>query len=187
MAPLQPSAVILCGPGQSGKTTLLSALVYQLRKESITVAGILAVGLWEKDVRSGFNLLSLADGSTVPLSHRIPDDGLHNGVPFVFYQAGVEAGMKALSPDTCMDADVVIVDEVGFLELQGKGWASCLPRLLEMEGVVHVWAVRRKLLDEVRAAWDLAAAPIVSVEETDALDRLKTACMGGMKQTEQGS
>lgn len=184
---LQPAIVILCGPGQSGKTTLLSALVHLLRKEDVTVAGILAEGLWEKGVRSGFNLIDLFDGITAPLSSRIPDDGLHEGIPFVFYEAGVEAGMNALSPEKCKGADVVIIDEVGFLELQGKGWASCLPRLLELDGVVHVWAVRRKLLDKVRAAWGLAAASVVSVEESDALDRLKTACLGRMKQAKQGS
>ncbi len=184
---LHHAVTILTGPCQSGKTTLLSALVYLLRKECVTVAGILAVGLWEKDVRSGFNLIDLSDGSTTPLSHRIPDGGLHDGIPFVFYEAGIEAGMNSLSPEKCRSADVVIIDEIGFLELQGKGWASCLPRLLETDGMVHVWAVRGKILDKVRAAWGLEDARIVSVEEDDALNHLKTACLTGLKQAKQGN
>jgi len=178
--------IILSGPGQSGKTTLLSALVCRLREEGVKVAGILAEGLWENGVRSGFNLIDLSDNSSVSLSRRIPDNDLRNGIPFDFYEAGLSAGMKALSPTRCAGADVVILDEVGYLELQGKGWSSSLQALLEIEGIVHVWAVRRKLLDKVRAAWDLEAARIVSVEEPDALNRLKIACLCGLKKAQQG-
>jgi nucleoside-triphosphatase THEP1 len=181
-----PSVIIVSGHCQSGKTTLLSALVYVLRREDVKVAGILAEGLWENGVRSGFNLIDLFDNSSVSLSRRIPDNDPRNGIPFDFYEAGLAAGMKALSPTRCAGADVVIVDEVGFLELQGKGWSSALQALLEIDGIVHVWAVRRKLLDTVRAAWGLEAARIVSVEEPDALYRLKIACMGGLKQAQQG-
>jgi nucleoside-triphosphatase THEP1 len=183
----EPSVVILSGNGQSGKTTLLSALVELLRREEMKVAGILAEGLWENGVRSGFNLIDLSDNSSVSLSRRIPDNDLRNGIPFDFYEAGLSAGMKALSPTRCAGADVVIVDEVGFLELQGKGWSSALQTLLKLEGMVHVWAVRRKLLDTVRAAWGLEASRIVSIEEPDALNRLKIACMGGLKQAQQGN
>lgn len=187
MHSLQHAVTILSGPCQSGKTTLLSALANLLRKEYLTVAGILAVGLWEKNVRSGFNLIDLTDGSTTPLSHRIPDEGLHDGIPFVFYETGFEAGMNALSPEKCRGADVVIIDEVGFLELQGKGWASCLPRLLEIDGKVHVWAVRGKILGKVRSAWGLENAQIISVEEHDALNHLKASCLMGLKQAKHGN
>jgi nucleoside-triphosphatase THEP1 len=181
----EPSAVFLSGPGQSGKTTLLSALVCRLREEGVKVAGILAEGLWEKGVRSGFNLIDLSDNSSVPLSRRIPDIDPRNGTPFNFFEAGLSAGLKALSLERCAGADVVIVDEVGFLELQGKGWSSALQALLEIEGIIHVWAVRLKLLDTVRAAWRLEAARIVSIEEPDALNRLKIACMRGRGQAKQ--
>ncbi|RQW89417.1 MAG: DUF2478 domain-containing protein [Geobacter sp.] len=183
---VKPSVVILSGDGQSGKTTLLSALVELLRREEVKVAGILAEGLWENGVRSGFNLIDLSDNSSVPLSRRIPDNDLRNGIPFEFYETGLAAGIKALSPERCTDADVVIVDEVGFLELQGKGWASSLQSLLEIDEMVHVWVVRRKLLDTVRAAWRLEAARTILLEEPDALNSLKVACLHGLKQALKG-
>mgnify|MGYP001286157443 CR=1 FL=1 len=178
--------IILSGPGQSGKTTLLSALVCRLREEGVKVAGILAEGLWENGVRSGFNLIDLFDNSSVSLSRRIPDNDLCNGIPFEFYEAGLAAGMRALSLERCAGADVVIVDEVGFLELRGKGWAPALQALLDLDGLVHVWAVRCKLLDTVRAVWGLESARIASVDEPDALNRLKNSCMGGLMKAERG-
>lgn len=184
---VEPYVVILSGEGQSGKTTLLAALVALLRREGVKVSGILAEGLWKNGVRSGFNLIDLSDNSLIPLARRIPDNDLHTGIPFDFFETGLAAGMKALSPESCADADVVIVDEVGFLELQGKGWSSSLQSLLEIEGMVHVWAVRQKLLDRVRAAWRLEAAPIITLEEPDTLHRLKIVCMSGLEQTQQGS
>jgi nucleoside-triphosphatase THEP1 len=187
MSLAEPSVVLLSGHGQSGKTTLLAALVSLLRSEEVKVAGILAEGLWENGIRSGFDLRDLSDNSSTPLCRRIPDDGLRNGIPFAFREAGLAAGMNALSPKRCAGADVVIVDEVGFLELEGKGWSPALQTLLELDGIAHVWAVRSKLLDTVRAAWGLEAAPVVSVEDPDALNRLKIACLSELKKRKQGS
>jgi len=121
--------IILSGPGQSGKTTLLSALVCLLREEGVKVAGILAEGLWENGVRSGFNLIDLFDDSSVSLSRRIPDNDLCNGIPFEFYEAGLAAGMRALSLERCAGADVVIVDEVGLFSNFGEkaGHQLCKP------------------------------------------------------------
>lgn len=185
MCLVEPSVVILSGNGQSGKTTLLSALVELLKREELKVAGILAEGLWENGVRSGFNLIDLSDNSSVSLSRRIPDNDLRNGIPFDFYEAGLVAGMNALSPTRCAGTDVVIIDEVGYMELQGKGWSSSLQALLELDGLVHVWALRRKLLDTVLAVWGLTASRIVSIKEPDALNRLKIACMSGLGQAKQ--
>lgn len=181
------AVVILSGPGQSGKTTLLAALVSRLAREGLKVAGILAEGLWENGIRSGFNLMNLSDNSSTPLCRRMAGNGPRNGMPFDFYQAGLTAGIKALSPEICEGADVVVVDEVGFLELDGKGWSPAMNALLELDGAVQVWVVRNKLLDRVRAAWGLAAAPVVSVDEPDALNRLKIACMSALRQRRQGS
>jgi nucleoside-triphosphatase THEP1 len=181
------AVVILSGPGQSGKTTLLAALVNRLRREGLKVAGILAEGLWETGIRSGFDLTDLSDSSSTPLCRRRADNGPQSGIPFDFFEDGFAAGIKALSPERCAGADVVVVDEIGFLELDGKGWSPVLRPLLELDGAVHVWVVRHKLLEAVRAVWGLATAQVVTVEGPDALNRLKTACLSGLDKLQNGN
>jgi nucleoside-triphosphatase THEP1 len=173
--------IILTGPVHSGKSSLLAALVGLLRREPLKVYGIIAEGLWENGMRSGFDLIDLADGSKTPLSRRVSDNEMNNGIPYVFHDTGVAAGIKALSPERCIGADFVFVDELGILERRGFGWAEYLDPLLELEGLRHIWVVRSSCLKAIRARWDLSRAEIIMAEEPDALQRLLQACLGKTK------
>jgi nucleoside-triphosphatase THEP1 len=173
----KPSVVILTGLNQSGKSTLLEELVRFLKENDLKVAGIIAKGLWQGNIRSGFDLLDLTGGSVMPLSRRTSDGGLVQGIPFVFFEESLASGLRALSPDRCAGADVVIVDEVGFLELQGFGWSGALEPLLDMDGPVQVWVVRCNCIEPVRHKWGLADAETITVGEPDALERLQKACL----------
>jgi nucleoside-triphosphatase THEP1 len=173
----KPEVIILTGACQSGKSTLLSALASLLRVKGMKVAGIVAVGLWQDNRRAGFDLIDLADGRTTPLSRRTTDDGLIDGVPFCFVEAGLEAGFEALSIERCAGADFIIIDEVGILEIRGLGWAGCLAPLLELDGPVHIWVVRKDCLEEVMLEWGLCRAEVVTVEGPDALNRLMSASL----------
>lgn len=177
----KPEVIILTGPVQSGKSSLLADLVSLLRGKRLKISGIIAKGLWESGARSGFDLIDLADGSITPLSRRVLDGKTVNGIPYVFYDSGLAAGMKALAAERCAGADFVLVDEVGILETQGFGWAKCLDPLLELDGPVHVWVVRNSCLESARKKWGLYGAETVMVEETDALNQLLQACMKRVK------
>lgn len=172
----QPKTVIVTGPCQSGKSTLLSAFVRLLREKGMKVAGIIAVGLWRNNRRTGFDLLDISDGRKVPLCRRTADGISIDGLPFAFDQAGLMAGYEALSVGRCTGADVVIVDEVGVLELRGRGWSERLSPMLALDGPVHVWVVRESCLEEVRRRWGLGGAEVVSIEGVGALERLVAAC-----------
>ncbi len=50
---------------------------------------------------------------------------------------------------------MVLVDEIGPLELRGEGWAPALPPLWSRDGAVVVLAVRPGLVEAVAARWDL--------------------------------
>jgi nucleoside-triphosphatase len=177
MQPLQPAVTILTGPRQSVKTTLLLALLHNLRSKQLKVAGIIAEGLWQNEIRSGFNLIDLSDGVATPLCRRSTDGGPRQATPFVFCREGIAAGEKALSIERCIDADLVLVDEVGPLEIRGEGWAPRLAPLLELSKPVHLWVVRDTCLETVRDRWRLEHVEIVDVKETSALSRLKTFCL----------
>jgi len=173
----RPSVVILTGSLHSGKSTLLLALLYYLRGEGLKVAGIIAEGLWEKGVRSGFNLLDITDNELTPLCRRAPGNGPAASTPYFFSGEGMAAGRRALSPERCSPADVIIIDEVGPLEIRGGGWAPSLSPLLGLPGPLHLWVVREKCLDEVKRAWGLEGAQVVDVKETDVIGRLKGLCL----------
>ena len=59
------------------------------------------------------------------------------------------------------EGPVVIVDEVGRLELKGRGWAESLDLLLSLPGKPVILTVRDHFLEEVKQRWNLHAAEVV--------------------------
>ncbi len=154
--------IILTGAVQSGKTTLAEALVKELRRHRQEVAGIIARGLWENGQRSGFDLVDIGTGRVTPLARRKVVSGSSASLTgFDFFVAGWKAGKRALAVENCRQAEVVVVDEVGKLELAGRGWAPLLPALLSLTRPVHVWIVRESLLAQVRQIWKVPSTVVV--------------------------
>lgn len=150
----RPRVFFITGGHGSGKSSLVSAAARLMREKGLKPAGILAEGLWENGVRSGFDLVDLSTGEQTPLCRRGAESPVKAG-EFGFFPEGLAAGEAALSPERTRGADVIFVDEAGFLELEGKGWAPAMERLLVRSRAVLVISVRDYLLRQVRDKWDL--------------------------------
>lgn len=171
----QPRVIIITGEIRSGKTTLAQALVLWMRTQAMKVAGILAPGHWRSGQRWGFDLVDLADGRVTPLARRNPSPDKDALTGFTFFPPGLAAGKAALAVDHCRDADRIVVDEIGKLELAGSGWAPYLGPLLAETAAGHIWVVRQSLVDPVCRAWAVRPAAIVSTEDPEALSLLKAS------------
>jgi nucleoside-triphosphatase THEP1 len=108
---------------------------------------------------------------------RVPGRAMERSTPFVFSAPGMAEGNAALSPDSCRGAWMVLVDEVGPLELGGKGWAPLLAPLLELGVPVQVWVVREDAVDQVKAAWPVDGTRVVDAAAPDCLETLLALCL----------
>jgi nucleoside-triphosphatase THEP1 len=169
-ATLRPPVFIITGARGLGKSELVAELAQLLRAAGKKPGGICAAGLWENGVRAGFDLIDLASGARVPLCRSGASGGVAAAGKFQFFKEGLEAGIKALSPASLTGADAVFVDEIGFLELDGGGWAGQLEVLLEKQKAPLVLVVRNCLLDKVRERWHLERAVIFEAGKISAKD-----------------
>ncbi len=176
--------IIITGPVQSGKSSLAWALVKRLRQASIPMAGFIAKGLWENNRRCGFVLFDLRTQQMTALAKRdkekiFPTSDrslMANRVPYTFFKEGIAAGKQALEPDNCRQAHIIMVDEMGKMELQGKGWACCIPPLLELNQCIHIWIIRETLVDSICRLWPFKTSKVISVHDPDALAKLMNIC-----------
>ena len=148
-----PVFMITGGHG-SGKSELVMELARLLRDSGKKPGGICAAGLWENGERSGFDLVNLTGGARVPLCRRGITGGIAAAGEFRFYNEGLAAGEAALSPGVLAGANIVFIDEIGFLELEGKGWAVRLEELAAGETPLVI-VVRDYLLERVCQRWGL--------------------------------
>ena len=149
----RPKVFVIKGGHGCGKSEFVLELARLLRAAGIKPGGICAAGLWEDGLRSGFDLVDLSCGARAPLCRRGAPGAVRAG-EFGFFPQGLAAGEAALSRKGLSGAAVVFVDEVGFLELEGGGWAPALERLLTGRRPV-VLVVRDHLVEKVRGRWEL--------------------------------
>jgi nucleoside-triphosphatase THEP1 len=170
--------ILVSGPGHSGKTTLVKNVIASLAGRGLRIAGILAKGLWENGLRSGFDLVDLSNGRRTPLAPRRPHPHPEHRMMFDFFDSGFQAGAEALSFRKCRQTDIVVVDEVGRLEAGGRGWAPCLEALLTLNGPLLILVARLDCLARIRERFGLHDTPAIDVRDTLAGDRLCAAVEG---------
>lgn len=168
-----PRAILVTGEKGEGKTTLLARYATELRKAGARVAGLLAHAVWERAERSGYDVESIATGERVSLAVRSEAVGAVRQGPFAFSEVGLTLGISALTSAIESDAEVVVVDEVGPLELRGEGWAEPLDRLLAFRGPLVVLSVRPSLVEEVGRRWAFVPLAVVRASEEDAYGTLE--------------
>lgn len=166
-----PAVIFITGDLHSGKTSLAGRLVDRFRSCGYRIAGILSKGFWQDDIRSSFEVEDLFSRRTALLATRTSEFESH-GMAFSFKQDGIETGRLALQPEICRKADVVIIDEIGKLELNGDGWAPCIQNILALPEILHIWIVRAFLVQDVCRKWDLKIRLAVDCAEPDALNIL---------------
>ncbi len=171
--------IILTGSVRCGKSTLAEKLIHRLKEKNITMAGILARGLWKNNQREGFDLMDIRTGRLTPLARRSAALEIQNRnkIPFSFFEQGINAGYDALSVTACKNSSVIIVDEIGKLEARGLGWAPCLSPLLAIARALHIWIVRENLVDQICSIWPVDQTTVIHAAAPDALLNLINACV----------
>ena len=169
--------IVITGGIQSGKSSLAWRLMEELRQLSIPMAGFIAKATWKGNQRQGFNLFDLKTETMTPLAKWMTWEGEHaSRMPYTFLQEGVNAGQQALKFENCKHAKVIMVDELGKMELKGKGWASFIPPLLKLENTIHIWVIREALVSSICRIWPFDRTDIIQVHEANALEKLVALC-----------
>ncbi len=155
--------VVLTGRSGVGKTTTLESIVTSLKEESAPVAGLIQPVRYLDGEKVGFEIRDVQTGKETSFAERVKRENGDYGMGFRFIDGGRRLAEQALA-STPRDA-IVVVDELGPLELRGKGHMVALqkaiakrpPRLLLL-------VVRRHLIPTFLSALSATDATIIDVE-----------------------
>jgi nucleoside-triphosphatase THEP1 len=149
------SLALLVGDRHSGKTSTCRRLAELMRARGLGVGGIVAPAVYQAGRCAGYDVTDLGTGHTTRLA-TLDGPGVEQVGRFHFLAEGLALGRAALENVAESCRRLVIVDEVGPLELAGRGWAPYLNRLVDRQGVT-LFAVRRSLAGQVAERWGASA------------------------------
>jgi len=147
----------LTGRPGVGKTTVLLRIVEKLRKEGLKVGGLISREVREDGSRVGFKIIDLDDGREGWLAHVRQTVGPRVGKYRVCMKdlesVGVNAILKAIR-----EADIIVIDEVGPMELFSQPFRKALAKSLKSEktilGTIH-YRVRAPIINEINEREDV--------------------------------
>jgi nucleoside-triphosphatase THEP1 len=122
--------VLIVGPRHAGKTACARLLVERAREAGLAVAGFLSEGEWQDGEKVRYHLRELGPrGRRLLLAGAARAPGLDLPVGRYHLSSAVLAEAGAGLRDA-LAADLICIDEVGPLELDGGGFAPALDFLL---------------------------------------------------------
>jgi len=145
------SLILLTGDRHHGKTTACRRLADAARERGYTIGGVVAPAVFQDDQCAGYDVIDLARRRTAPLA-RIDAVGAERAGCFQFLAEGLALGKAALDFAVSSRPRLVVVDEVGPLELSGGGWSAALTPLASRPEMT-LFTVRRRLTPEIARRW----------------------------------
>lgn len=144
--------VVLTGEVHVGKTTICRAVVDLARQRGYRVRGFLTLPIFDRaGQRLGFTLLNLANAEQRELARVERCYGGPTVGPFHFDPAVLQWGYDIVAEAVAEGCDLLVMDEVGRLELeQDTGFAPALDLLVGDVVPRGLLVVRSALLDAFR-------------------------------------
>jgi nucleoside-triphosphatase THEP1 len=148
---LRPARLVT-GPTHSGKTGRLLDWAEGRRE---------VVGIAAPDGPAGRRMVDLASGDHVEMEQPAPNEAVVAIGPYTFRRAAFDwAYERLLAAAVDPEAQYLVIDEIGPLELRGEALAPALDALLARPRLPElVVIVRDSLLDEVAARFGLRWEP----------------------------
>ena len=170
---------LITGEKDIGKTQLCAKLVHELKKKNFSVAGIISPGKYANNKKVGIHAENITNGEIVELACFSPGwDKDNQKRIWKINDAAIPWGNSVLKEISF--CDVLIIDEVGFLELEKKsGWSQVF-KILEDEIAKFVFIVIRPgLIDIAIQYWK--GAQVIELKSKEHRDHILSSIMSQLE------
>lgn len=157
---------IITGNLHQGKTTFAENTVYYLQKQCIPVAGFLSHGYFSEGRRNSFTLVDIQTGKKRALCSDQPHENWYRYRRFYFNPDALQAGNQLLMKIAEQSASVAVIDEIGPMELEQKGWYAGFTSLMANAQIIKILIVRNNILDTIKELYDIDSQYIYTVDQS---------------------
>jgi len=165
---------IIRGSRNEGKTAFAKKIIDELKRKNIPVGGILSLKVIEDSQLIGYDIVDIETGDT-EVFLRVNEESWKEKIgKFHINPKGLEMGLAILNPARLTDKKLVVIDEIGLLELENKGWAGCLQELLIASKYNIMITVRDIYVDDVINRWKMKDVTILRISENDCLSSARS-------------
>ena len=159
-----PDIYLVIGDREEGKTTFLLKMVNDLIAEGKKVSGFMAIGIHDRDgVRHGFAIRNIETGEEAEFCVTDGNPHWEKIGKFRINPDGLAKGYEWMASERIRHSDILVIDELGPLEMAGKGWSDLIGRILQEDPKTMIWTVRRNLAAKIAVKWNVGTVSFIDI------------------------
>lgn len=162
---LMPKVFIITGDRDDGKTRNLISTIEGIKSRDLSVAGIYSPKIIENNLIIGYDIVDIMNNERSPFLRKNEAPDLEKIGSYSILPEGLEKGRQALAKAMNADVQLIIIDEVGRLEMRDKGWGPAIKEILSKPDQKVMMTVRREFVEQVIQTWNIESYIIYDVKE----------------------
>jgi nucleoside-triphosphatase len=167
---------VLSGPIHGGKTTFIERSLPRWTVRGLLCGGFLSLAVTDGNGAKGYDFLEIKGGRRLPYLRREGAPDAERTGPFFFVPETLELARTIIrETDAC---ELLVVDEVGPLELRGGGLWPALREILAAPARRSLLVVREEILEDFVAAVGPGAPLIFDVRDPNVQESLDESLLG---------
>jgi nucleoside-triphosphatase THEP1 len=151
---------VVTGNIGTGKTSLIQNIVSKLQSENISVAGVVTTRIIENETTTGYDILNVATDEKARFLRTFGENGQQRIGKYYIYAEGLKLGENSFKST---DAKLIVIDEIGKLEIDEKGWHNSIAQIISNSKSHLLLSVREEVINEVLNKYQLSPEVIFNV------------------------
>ncbi len=168
-----PTIFVISGKVHAGKSSITKEVVTQLMDHNLTIRGFFTEPVIHEDGLRSYFIKDISSGARKILCSQRYSPGSVKTGRFYFSEKGLIRGRQILKKAIGEPTDLVVVDEIGPLEMQDRGWASALEQLIKLTHTPQLWIVREQLVNVALRKWNIGEVILFPVATHTSQDIVK--------------
>jgi nucleoside-triphosphatase THEP1 len=169
----KPTVFVISGKVHAGKSSVTKEVVSQLMDHNLNIRGFITEPVIHDDGLRSYFIKDISSGTREILCSQTYSPGSIKTGRFFFSEKGLLRGRQILKKTVGEPTDMVVVDEIGPLEMKDGGWAPALIPLIRATQTPQLWTVREQLINVALKKWDIGQVTVFTVPTHTSQDIVK--------------
>ena len=157
--------IIIHGNKNQGKTRQIKKIVALLSEQKKTFGGFYSEKIKIANEVIGYDIVILNSNESFSFLRKKGNENQNKIGPFYIDDFALAEGINQIKKAILNKVNYLIIDEIGKLELQNRGWYVALEKAITtFEGEI-ILAIRTEFVEKVIKKWNLTAVNLVSIND----------------------